>query len=202
MNITQLLVRRLLESSRALAWQTQGLGMLRTYLSKEVRLHIWHRALVAPGASTIHNHPWDFESELVVGSLRNWRFSVNPSPGLVPTHELARIRCGVGGGLVEGHPPTPVHLQRSVDRPLERYSQNAEELHETDADDGTVTLVTRKFRPDEEHATVAYPVGTSWVKAEPRVATPSEAAIAVGAALLRFEELALSERRQAPEPSR
>lgn len=176
MTTTQLLVRRLLEQAEHLEWSIQGMGMLRHYLSREVRLHIWDSRFRVPNVSTIHDHPWDFESEIVCGSLVN-RFYYEI--GGEPTHTRSKIRCGVGGGLVHAEhcgEERPVRLHsRDVRYAVgERYHEVAEALHETLPEDGTVTLVTRKFRPDTEHALVCYPIGTSWVSAEPRKATHNE----------------------------
>lgn len=96
-------------------WSTQGLGMLRLYLSREVRLHVWHSAFRVPSVSDIHDHPWDFRSDIVCGSVRNVRYGIvsesecgpvlqdgegNPlgavaRPGQ-PNYTQSTIRCGTG----------------------------------------------------------------------------------------------------------
>jgi hypothetical protein len=191
MNSQQLLVVKLLENADRLEWSAQGLGMLRTYLSKEVRLHIWHSSLRVPNVSKIHNHPWDFRSEVVVGEIVN---RVYRPGGASPTHTMGTIRCGVGGGLVRAeHSGTsselPVRLvltENSTYPAGTSYSERADELHETEASDGTVTIVTRSFKADTEHATVCYPLGTSWVSAEPRPATRDEVQKVLAVALARL----------------
>lgn len=66
------------------------------------------------------------------------------------------------------------------------YRQEASEVHHTSYEDGTVTLVSREFLPDTEHANVYFRADGSWVSAEPRDATPDEVSAFVERALLRF----------------
>lgn len=68
--MNKLLVKAVLEHAQVYTWQLQGLGMLRLYLNKATRLHVWHSGFSVPGASTIHTHPWDFKSEVVAGSWK------------------------------------------------------------------------------------------------------------------------------------
>ena len=194
-----LLTLKFLEGAHRLEWSTQGLGMLRTYLSKEVRLHIWHSRFRVPHVSSIHDHPWDFESEVLCGRIRNTRYGIvhmtdhgavlrdgaGQSLGAVanpgaPNFTMQTIRCGTGGGIeraCELGEPGPCHLSMLSNAeysPGDSYHQNAPDIHDTSAEDGTVTIVTRTFRADSEHARVFFPTGTDWVSAEPRAATPEE----------------------------
>jgi hypothetical protein len=40
--ITKALVKNILEKATSYKWSLQGFGMLRLYLSKDVRMHVWH----------------------------------------------------------------------------------------------------------------------------------------------------------------
>lgn len=200
---TRLLVKSILENADRFDWSIQGFGMLRTYLSKEVRLHIWNPAFVVPNVSTIHDHPWDFESLVVCGELSNSRYVVlKPSghgnllvedpPALGEyawspmTHHVAKIQCGPGGGFCENVNFEERCLVTYIPQRIAagyRYTQKAIDVHETNAVAGTVTIVTRKFKEDTEHARVFFPLGTDWVSAEPRRATPAERASFVQPAL-------------------
>lgn len=186
MNTTRLFVKHLLQNADRFEWSIQGLGMLRTYLSREVRLHIWDSSAVVPAVSSIHDHPWDFESQIIAGRLVNRLYEVvengrGARSGLVavgssPTHMGAVIQCGAKACVV-GEPKP--HVLRVYDTALcisgGRYRQHAEELHESvPQEDGTITLVTRRFKKDTEHARVFWPVGTEWVDAKPRPATDEE----------------------------
>ena len=168
----------ILRNSAKFEWSVSGLGKLRLYLDekREWRLHVWDRRLRGENVSTIHDHPWDFVSDIIVGELVNQRYYLaNPGRGI--SYNFQRIRCGVGGG-----PVGDSMLTRLEGAKLERYRegnaylQDAEEVHETAALDGTVTLVRRKFREDVDHANVYWPINCDWVDAEPRAATPEEVA--------------------------
>lgn len=184
-------VRRVLESSYAAEWSVQGLGMLRLYLTPEVRLHIWHQRFRVPGVSAIHDHPWDFRSYIASGVVRQYRYVEGPGHGasgqpLLPFMRQT-IRCGPGGCAIEQ--PVPALLRR---QPLEEfragdwYEQFADEIHESRPEDGTVTIVERHFRSDTEHAHVYFD-GPEWVSAEPRPALQSEIAYGIVAALERWD---------------
>lgn len=208
MTNTQLLVRHLLHEFDRHQWSIQGFGMLRLYLSKEVRLHIWHSAFKVPNVSEIHDHPWDFESEVVCGELTNQLYVVlKDGPGNLMveedrttiggyernpcTHHVTKIRCGPGGGVCESEgPPEPRLLLGYCPHTYlagESYAERAVQVHETKAVDGTVTIVRRTFKADTEHARVFFPLGTEWVSAEPRPALPGEVAEFAMAALDRLE---------------
>lgn len=183
------LVRAILEHPAGLEWQVQGLGMLRLYLSKTRRLHIWNPKLAYGEDSNIHTHPWDFKSFVICGQL------VNVIHRNVPwhdekTHWRQKIHCGVGGGLVDS--PQPCRLvpwnQYRVnpiigDTILDGYEQKADEIHETRAEPGTVTIIERSFREDTEHAYVFWPYNKTWKSAEPRRATSLEIFQTTGLAL-------------------
>ncbi len=72
-NVTQSLALKLLETSavrpEAFEWSLQGFGMLRLYLSKEVRLHVWDDRYAVKNVTTIHTHPWHFRSTVLFGEL-------------------------------------------------------------------------------------------------------------------------------------
>ncbi len=159
--------------------------MLRVYLSKNVRLHIWHSAFAVPNVSRLHTHPWNFCSLVVAGSLVNKRYREPPNTGLTAEHAMSQIiQCGPGGCL-KGEPRRTLLLSQAPELYAagSTYYQHRDEVHDTIPKDGTVTLVTRTFDGDEDHARVFWPVGTKWVSAEPRTATKAEVDAIVSAAL-------------------
>lgn len=170
------LVQKVLEEPHSYQWQWQGLGMLRLYLSDEVRLHVWFPRGSVPGVSTIHTHPWDFVSTVIVGRVVNQRYlCVTPRPEAEPYWRRPLI-CGPGGGLT-AHPQEPVWIQRQppeIYTAGQNYFQKASEIHESDPAPGTVTAITRTFKADRDTAMVYWPKDTEWVSAEPRDATPTE----------------------------
>ena len=181
------LVEAMLRHPVGLPWSVQGLGMMRMYLTadRSVRLHVWDRALVVPGASPVHTHPWDFTSLVVAGRIFNQRFTVANTWDAADPWNRGRLKCGEGAhivatltdavegaaervGLVEG----PVETWRQG----ESYQQDKDEIHRSLPEDGTVTIVTRRFGPDPDHAWVYWrgAPGTPWRDAAPRTATPEE----------------------------
>lgn len=166
-------------------WSLQGFGMLRTYFSKEVRMHIWNDQYRVPNVSDMHTHPWGFTSHIVKGNLVNMLFT-RVEGVVVPNFVEGRIVCGTGGGLdkakMEGTPIRGVALayaqsveHRHIYVSGETYSQDADEIHRTVAARGTVTLVERRFvKEDQDRALVFWPIGQEWVPAEPRPATTEE----------------------------
>ena len=178
--------RAALEKPHDLEWSLQGFGMLRVYLSDTDRLHVWDSRFRARGVSTIHTHPWNFESLVVAGVIANRRYYLAPRLEGGATHVASMLKCGEGGGLV-GIPWT-VAVLPATPRPEvypygARYVQRAAEVHESNAADGTVTLVRRRFLEDPDHATVAWPKGETWGSAEPRRATREEVEAITSSAL-------------------
>lgn len=179
-------VLQLLEKPLGRTWTIQGFGMLRTYLDPDQvnRLHIWDPDTAVPDVSTVHDHPWDFVSNIVSGTLLNQRYSVSSGDdhGAEPfQHSL--IACGMGGGLV-GEADT-VWLHDELPEELgagDRYEQRANELHESQPAAGAVTIISRVFGANRDSANVYWSDG-EWVSAEPRVATDAE--------VLHFTRLAL-----------
>lgn len=179
-------VRKLIEERRTTpgAWSVQGFGMLRTYLDPEKvwRLNIWHSALAVPLCSIIHDHPWDFKSWIMAGVFENVRY--HDVIRLHPTHEWQVIQTGEGGGPDgQGGKCALRELPCEFYTSGDEYEQGAREIHASFYRDGTVTLNKRTRLPDGEHARVFWPIGSQWIDAMPRPATPFEIGIATDAAL-------------------
>jgi hypothetical protein len=170
-SVVKSLVRPILQNPHGLDWSLQGFGMLRLYLGGNRRLHIWDERYANEGVSEMHTHPWDFRSLVVAGEVTNIRYMKD---GDIPFFEQT-IRCGEGGGLVDG--PQRAWL-RALDSETyteqETYTQEASEIHVSHPLSGTVTIVKRTFKSDTEHAYVYWPIGYEWVTAEPRPASATE----------------------------
>jgi hypothetical protein len=184
MNLTKQLVKTILENAGAFKWSLQGLGMLRLYLSTEVRLHIWDSRYAVPNVSTMHDHPWSFDSLIVAGWVNQYRYTLDLHG---EDFLFSVLQCGPGGCAKTQ--PTAVRLRKGRCESYQEgqtYRQRHDEIHQSIPEDGTVTLVTRTFREDTEHARVFWPNGTAWVSAEPRPATPAEVQEITGHALNRW----------------
>jgi hypothetical protein len=122
----------------------------------------------------MHTHPWDFRSYVVAGKVINCRFVEAEQKTVYGTYKRQTIKCGIGGGLIGE--PEEVNLwmkDPEVYSESEVYFEEAEEIHLSMPEDGTVTLVKREFKDDVDHAYVFWLDG-EWGSAEPREATREE----------------------------
>jgi hypothetical protein len=179
------LARVILESAEKFPWTLQGLGMLRLHLGDNTRLHVWDHRFAFPGASPIHDHlQWGLHSTVLSGQLRNTRFLEDPAGD---PFQYAVLKAGVGCFFKDG--PHPIRLRRHTPEVYEAgscYEQKPEEIHETSATPGTVTIMRKTPTADGESARVFWPAGSEWGSAEPRPATPEEIKQIVGTALERW----------------
>lgn len=183
-------VRKLLENAERLdGWSYQGFGMFRLYLSKAIRLHVWDPSQAVEGVTTIHTHPWHFRSTVVSGRMVDKLYALPLLDTGASTHQMQQIVCGPGGGAC-GEPQLVrlERLQEAVISVGQSYGLTAKAPHESMPDPGTVTLIERRFLPDEEHAYVFPPIGQPWVSAEPRPATRKEVAEMMELALGRWSD--------------
>lgn len=189
------LVKTILQSPFDLKWSVQGLGMLRTYISDDqvYRLHIWDSALRVPGVSPIHDHPWHLHSTIVAGNLIQRRYSLYED-GLFCDLPLEMLRTSTIKPGENAFTKTDPENALVYAHPLEsylsgqEYSQRKDEIHESLAVDGTVTLVKRTFEGDRDSARVFWRGNGGWVDAAPRRATREEIVNATALALRGFCE--------------
>lgn len=183
---TRELVRDILEHPECRDWTLQGLGMLRTYLTEELRLHVWDKHFAVPGVSELHTHPWALDSLVVAGALRNVRYRPTGKVNGMP-YMRQRLKCGAGACL-EGEPELAFLRAMEVEYYAagECYHQEAYEIHQSFPENGTVTLVQRTFNGDRDHALVFWPYEMGWVTAEPRPATEMEVQAITSNALQRW----------------
>jgi hypothetical protein len=170
-------VQAILAHPRDFRWTVQGFGMIRTYFganSKQYRLNVWDHHLKVPGVSTVHDHPWDFESWVLSGELINTRYVEDPHSG--DEYQYMIIKTGEGGHA-DSDPfrirlrPTPTERYQTGDT----YRQAANEIHETNYSDGTVTLNARVGDTEKARVFWADDCGKGyWVDAKPREATGLE----------------------------
>ncbi len=191
---SQALTKEILRHANAFKWTLQGMGFIRLHLAGECRLHVWDKRFRTPGVSMIHDHlQWALNSTVLSGELVNRKYQIKPR----------RIKVWEGGPEQEGAPymmvtikpgagchfktdPEEVFLApqlfpKRVTRG-QAYYQKPDEIHETDAQDGTVTIIRKEPTPDDS-ARVFWPAGTEWGSAEPRRATADEVTAIVSHAL-------------------
>lgn len=157
-------------------WTMQGLGMLRLYLPNDSRLHVWSPDHAFPNISTMHDHPWAFNSRVVAGIVKNQRYYEVPVENEAGKfYRFQTIKCGPGGCAMGD--PGLIHLAEAPQEFFcanECYYQNADEIHKSEPEPGTVTIVKRIFKGDRDLARVFWKDGEKWVSAEPRAATWEE----------------------------
>lgn len=182
-------IKYLLKNRMALPasdWTVQGFGFLRLRIDENTRMHIWDTALRQPGVSDIHDHTqWAFTSRVISGRIANIRYVLGEQG--VP-HQMATLRCGIGGGMLEESTQRVNLMPGEPELYLadSSYRQEPDEIHRTNALNGTVTLITQERR-QVETARVFWPAGRAWGDAIPRQATPDEVEKIGGYALLVFK---------------
>ncbi len=192
MNIQSALVLSILKQWRSYQWTQQGFGFLRTKIENVGRIHIWDSSLRTRYVSDIHTHPWPLISTIISGELINQRYvkdildesHINYE---FPKYHMQSIATGEGGGLIDEKKDTSLYFQTTqILGPGEQYQQTPDEIHRTIAQDGTVTLIERPQGPPLEEATVFWPIGTSWVSAEPVEAKPYDVERVINYAMARW----------------
>lgn len=172
MTYHRLLIQKILEKATNYDWSLQGMGMLRLYLTDAIRIHVWDSTYRIPNVSMIHSHPWNFSSEVIAGKMMNVRYTLRQGNSF----NLIMIKCGIGAAVEKDYGQVGLQSQKELYQSGEVYEQIATEIHKTEAEDGTVTLVTRTMREDlsRDHAFMYIPKGYEFVSAEPRPATFEE----------------------------
>lgn len=181
----QLAVLAILENAEQYDWSVQGFGMLRLYIRNVGRLHIWDSKLRYPGVSMIHNHSWDLKSTVVSGGLQNTKYTTNKRRGA--RYDGKRLITGYHTSDVINLQPTRLAvMDLELFGPGECYEQLAAQIHQTDAKDGTVTIMERIEDVKDGQADVYWLQGTKWGTAKPRPATHNEIVTTAERALKLF----------------
>lgn len=84
------------ESLDRLRWRHHGAGMIQGYVTPFLRVHVWHPSLLLPGmldAGVIHDHRFDLESTLLVGSMVNREYITSTDGGT--EFDLYEVNCGM-----------------------------------------------------------------------------------------------------------
>jgi len=190
----QALARAILENAQDFRWTVQGMGFMRLHLAGHCRLHVWDKRLRVPGVSMIHDHlQWALNSTILSGELVNRIYHECPGPrpfDSIPVvkYNWATIKPGAGCFFKSGVQTTWLTRKMFPARllPGDTYRQKPDVIHETDAQDGTVTII-RKEPTEDDSARVFWPAGTEWGSAEPRPATPDEVRLVAERALFRWD---------------
>lgn len=162
-------VQAILEQPLERLWTVQGFGKMSTNVTTNARLHIWDRVLLNPRVPAIHSHSWDFSSFVLAGRMRNLRLL---EAGGEPFNKLLVASAGgivgerVQAFLVES--PIEVYDEGS------QYKQDAEEIHGSLPEDGTITLVEWHYGPPARNMKVYWRGRSPWIDAKASQATEAE----------------------------
>lgn len=149
-----------------------GLGFVQIQLEGHQRMHVWHPELPRRACfehSSIHNHRFDFDSLVIVGTQINVEFADLPPAAACftrPTHELyihegPRSACGgrpwVPNGTVE-----MVETHRYAVAAGLSYRMRAYDFHTTEpGGDGKVATILKKFWEGQQGAQSSCVIGVT-----------------------------------------
>ena len=190
-------VRIAIDSPFETEWSLQGFGMLRHYLTedKSWRLHIWDDNYRVPGAAMTHNHLWNLESSVLSGALVNRKYRVSTELWKEfrssPTHQEMRVVAGltvrsdrISKAVIlvpEVSIPYVARTKQNV------YRQGWNEVHCTDALNGTITIVHREpVDGAHDHACVYVEHDKELIGTAPRNAKTDEVITILGRATDRM----------------
>lgn len=184
----QALASAILHHANNFSWSLQGMGFIRLHLVGHCRLHVWDKRYRVPGVSMIHDHlQWALNSTILSGELVNRIYVESQGDWGGEPYEWATIKPGAGCYFKSEPQRTYLAPMLLPERLIagDTYRQAPDVIHETDAQDGTVTIIRKEPTPDDS-ARVFWPAGSEWGSAEPRQATPDEVANIVARALSRW----------------
>jgi hypothetical protein len=175
------LVFQILAHAEAYPWTLQELGLLGLRLgeSRGYRLHVWDGSW-AVGEPPIHDHPFDFVSQIIAGEMTNTRYVEDPAGAA-----YRRIRYSPPDE--DDRRTDAVRLTGTTTTYTEggQYAQRAEELHDSRQLPGTVTIIRMTFK-DVRELTVFQRDDAQWVSGKSRPATLDEVKQITAQALMWF----------------
>lgn len=145
-------------------WTIQGLGMLRLHLNDQhtERLHIWDPNMVLNNVVSAHDHPWDLDATIYFGKMGNQRYSIGGKTGVPAQGSL--VNCGLNSHFVGEVFQTTLLEEKGLELyvPGSSYHMEAEELHDSFPEPGTVTVINKGPRPERDVATIIWLGGGAW----------------------------------------
>jgi hypothetical protein len=167
--LSKALVLAILQHAEDFPWRMQDIGLLGLRLDdqREHRLHLWDPTF-SVWEPPIHDHPYDFTSQIIVGELTNARYEEDPSGDEYTRFRYSRVA---------------EHLRRSDKVRLSgaattfneggQYRQLAHELHTSCQLPGTVTAIRCSW-VEVSDLTVCLGDGDPWPSGQAREATRNE----------------------------
>lgn len=178
-------------------WRGHGIGFIKAYTNpdKTERINIYDKRFIVPNITLHHDHPWHLTSRILAGELTNTRYQRLSTAHIehdstYETFHEGVINCANFRGI-EAAPrmATLVAQKPEIYRPNDTYMQFADEIHATEAIDGTVTLL-RRMTPLNGNGTarVFWPLGTEYVDATIHELSTDDVHAAINKALELLEE--------------
>ncbi len=119
-----------------------GDGMIQLYLSKRVRLHVYHPDFPATvDNALIHDHAWDMYSEVMLGRVphKTYRMDLTASGNMM----LHEARGGGGAGLIPRHQCFLKNTGINIFVAGSSYFFPRHEFHETLVSELSMTRITK-----------------------------------------------------------
>lgn len=142
------LVEYILRHARHFSWTEHANGRISLMLKPDqVCINVFDARYRQPGTTEIHSHSMDFRSEIIAGRMRQYRYRRTDDPAAA-----VATRCGVQDLTLDGKLAGDARLCYLIEGPLEEYRAGeayeitAPEIHRSDPEDGTVTLIARQYK--------------------------------------------------------
>lgn len=179
-------VRAILAHPGGFDWKINGLGFIRCDLDgDDYCLNVWDRRLCTIDRAVIHTHPWDLESLVLSGAVRNRQFHVGDNSLHIHTNPHLATHYGVHihtrpwdlDDAIADQKPALYELgkrETAVWSTDEGYRLARGEAHATDYLAGTVTLVRRTNRDPSRRVGIWWPKDDGDVWNDPSTQTLDE----------------------------
>lgn len=182
-------VYSILNNWQKIDWSLQGFGMLRCRINDRIRIHVWSHELATKNVSSIHTHPWNFESTVMSGFIVNNLF-IETKAGKnqeVFASQRIEIITGTHGKIIDS--PVDINLEMVLSQKYiagKSYKMDKQEIHRSVYSNGAVSVMIKE--PTKLTTAYSYfPRNTDWVSAKPRQATFKEVKIGVSQALREWK---------------
>lgn len=167
--LTKAMVLTILRHAEDYPWRMQEIGLMGLRLDdqRQYRLHVWDPTSQAADAP-IHDHPYDFRSQIVVGELTNIRYEDEPGGD-----EYVRFRYRPGHEDERLSDTVRLSARPTIFTEGDEYRQVHHELHASRQQAGTVTVVQCSW-VERSELTVCHRDAGSWRSARARDARRDE----------------------------
>ena len=167
--LTKALVLNILRHAEDYRWRMQDVGLMSLRLDNEKRrrLHVWDPTFIADDPP-VHDHPYNFTSEIIVGELTNIRYEVNPEGD-----EYLRFRYRPGAEEERCTDTVRLSATPAVFAEGDEYRQLHHELHASLQQPGTVTAIQCSWMETSD-LTVCLADAGSWRSGNARDASRGE----------------------------